>query len=338
MKKDKGIEYLRTICIIAVISIHILYQGFMYYGETLNRKSYTIWNGIMNSIWWAVPCFVMITGVLLLNPNRVITIKKLYKKYILRMVVVLLLFGVGYAWMEEVFNERTINVSQIFKAFLYVLEGKSWAHLWYIYGLLGLYLLIPIYKVISEKMSDKEIVYIIAVLTICEVIVPMLEVTGLKLKLYCHFSGTLPLYFILGIAVNRNIIKLSTIKARCLFGISTILLFGLSIVEKMYDYNWENLFGYSSLFVMIQAVSLMYLISNMHINNKIVDNIIMEIADKSFGIYLIHMFFINIVYKVLKINPFENIVIVAIVLCIVLVCSYIITYILRFIPGFRKVL
>ena len=106
----------------------------------------------------------------------------------------------------------------------------------------------------------------------------------------------------------------------------------------MYDYNWENLFGYSSLFVMIQAVSLMYLISNMHINNKIVDNIIMEIADKSFGIYLIHMFFINIVYKVLKINPFENIVIVAIVLCIVLVCSYIITYILRFIPGFRKVL
>lgn len=49
---------------------------------------------------WAVPCFVMITGYLLLDPNKEIDLKKI-QKYVLRMAVVILLFGTIYCLMES---------------------------------------------------------------------------------------------------------------------------------------------------------------------------------------------------------------------------------------------
>ena len=45
-----------------------------------------------NLLMWAVPCFLMVSGALLLNPAKEIPLKKLFGKYIKRMFLALLIF------------------------------------------------------------------------------------------------------------------------------------------------------------------------------------------------------------------------------------------------------
>lgn len=48
----------------------------------------------------------MISGALFLEPTKEISLSKLYKKYIMRMVIVLFTFGWLFALMEVVFVEK----------------------------------------------------------------------------------------------------------------------------------------------------------------------------------------------------------------------------------------
>lgn len=76
------------------------------------------------------------------------------------MVTVLLTFGFAFAWLEIIFDQESFRLFQIPKALLRVLTGDTWAHMWYIYCLIGIYVLLPMYKIIAEKASDEQIQYI----------------------------------------------------------------------------------------------------------------------------------------------------------------------------------
>ena len=45
---------------------------------------------------WAVPCFVMVTGALLLDENREVSFDKLFNKYILRVLGALVVFSMVF--------------------------------------------------------------------------------------------------------------------------------------------------------------------------------------------------------------------------------------------------
>ena len=79
-------------------------------------------------MWWAVPSFLMMSGSLLLDTRKYISLKKLYGKYICRMVTVLLTFGFAFAWLEIIFDQESFRLFQIPKALLRVLTGDTWAH------------------------------------------------------------------------------------------------------------------------------------------------------------------------------------------------------------------
>lgn len=81
---------------------------------------------VMNMMWWAVPCFLMMTGSLLLDSNRKVPLKKLYRKYILRMLLVLLIFGGAFSWMELFFDSRILELRQILQVAYNVLTGNTW--------------------------------------------------------------------------------------------------------------------------------------------------------------------------------------------------------------------
>jgi surface polysaccharide O-acyltransferase-like enzyme len=60
-------------------------------------------------IRWAVPIFIMISGYLLLDPKKDITIKKIIK-YINRMILILLTFGFFYCILENLFTYGIVNL------------------------------------------------------------------------------------------------------------------------------------------------------------------------------------------------------------------------------------
>lgn len=72
--------------------------------------------------------------------------------------------------------------------------------------------------------------------------------------------------------------------------------------------------------------------------DKIEEKRIFSIIDKnSFGIYLFHMFWVNILYKVFKFNPFEiNILLFVVVYLFVLLASIVVSVVYRRIPVVGK--
>lgn len=65
----------------------------------------------------------------------------------------------------------------------------------------------------------------------------------------------------------------------------------------------DLLFGYDSPLVVLQAIALFELVKNSNFNT-LVSRVLMKIANASFGIYIVQMVFVNIFYKLTKIDPF----------------------------------
>lgn len=108
-------------------------------------------------IQWAVPVFLMISGNLLLHSNKLAFTK--VKKMSLRMGAVLLLFGSAFALLEQVFERKTLEIGMLPNSVLMTLQQKSWSHLWYLYILIGIYLiLIPLKRFIDNSSNREELI------------------------------------------------------------------------------------------------------------------------------------------------------------------------------------
>lgn len=69
-----------------------------------------------------------------------------------------------------------------------MLTGNTWAHMWYIYCLLGLYVLLPMYKIFADYASDEQLKYILAILFLFESIFRLLKLLEINLGFYCHIN------------------------------------------------------------------------------------------------------------------------------------------------------
>ena len=135
--KIDSIEWLRFICILSIIMIHTCVTiNTNYTISDVGFSRYMILEIIHNIFRFAVPCFLMITGALLLDENKKVTEKK-NLKYLKRAIILLVTFGYFYCLIEIFFNTRKININLFAQSFLNLIEGKSWAHMWYMYSLVG---------------------------------------------------------------------------------------------------------------------------------------------------------------------------------------------------------
>ena len=155
-KKSIGYEYLRIMETIAVVANHVCSGLFNNYTiEELERTDAAFLHSTYTLVSWAVPVFLMITGGLLLNPNKEVGLKKI-QGYILRMVAVLFTFGGGYAVLELIFYGAPISISTLLRGYVNMLERSSWSHMWYVYMLISLYIITPALKAVIKGLSKDQ--------------------------------------------------------------------------------------------------------------------------------------------------------------------------------------
>lgn len=113
---------------------------------------------------WAVPCFVMVTGALLLDPARNVTYTKLFRKYIPRMVIALLLFSVVFELLDTRLGGKKIGVRTFLDGIKNAVLGQSWRHMWYLYLMIALYLMMQFYRKVAASLEKKNTYYLLGVL------------------------------------------------------------------------------------------------------------------------------------------------------------------------------
>ena len=309
MKRTNYYSYLRAIACMAIVLLHTADASVMLYGDAISNVQKTVSMGMVYCMMWAVPTFVMVTGALLLNPEKEITYQKLYGKYILRIVLALAVFGLIFRCFDIVMNGEAWSVTGVLQGLWNVMIGKSWAHLWYLYLLIGIYLLLPFYRKIAASSSTKEIWYLLGIYALFISILPLTGMVNVDLAFYIHTSTIYPFYLFLGWAISSGKLNISKLGGAILFVVGTLLL--ITVVRYRYMNGVEELaklLNYSSVFVILQCMGLFALLKRDQNSEDSVTfgkKILLSIDKCSFGIYLIHMIFIRLVLRYWEVNPFS---------------------------------
>ncbi|MBR4071302.1 MAG: acyltransferase family protein [Clostridia bacterium] len=285
----------------------------------------------------AVPLFVMTTGYLTLQKE--ISYKKTFLR-IVRILVPLVLFSAHYYCYYNKENANIINF--ITKS---VANPQNIA-LWYLYMLMGLYLVIPFITKIVMHSSQRDLSFFMLAFLIAP---PALYLIAKEMDhtinsyIFSSFFHISVCYLVAGIYLSRLKLKFSLfITSIVLFVASEIpVIMGIintfkTTGEMVYAFdNW------SSLPVIVSSISFFYIIRYLFENispKKKLSKFIQQVSATTFGIYLIHNLAINLLFElqfvkdIFQINSFVVLIVFQIV--VFAICSVII-FILKKIPGVK---
>ena len=330
-KRIVWIDLLRVLGVIGVILIHVVSNTVNTFGG-LSNNSHIFYVFIRYICSYAVPLFVMISGMVFLDKKE-LSYKDLFKKYLLKIILIILVIGSLMILMEEIFINKNISINLVKTLVIRLITGDIWAHMWYLYLVLGLYLITPVCILITNNIKEKEYKIFLVILFLVSIVVPSLSKL-LQLSLafnYLNLSSYIFYYFYGYYLYKYNY----TNKYKITNCILALIAIGYTIYSAITINNIDKAFAYTSIVPCILSSTIVVLLKNKTIKK---DKIINLIALNSLGIYIIHQVFINIIYKVIKFDiivsyPYIGLIIYSIM---ILLCSLIVTYILRKNKYIRK--
>jgi surface polysaccharide O-acyltransferase-like enzyme len=185
-------------------------------------------------VWWSqtiyqsfailgVPLFVMLSGALLLQPSKTNEpIRVFLKKRLSRIGLAFLFWSIIYfAWNYYV-NHQALTVNSVIQSFL---SGGAYFQFWFIYLIMGLYLITPILRVFVAHANRSLLRYLLILWFIAASLLPLLHlITGFEadnnLFLFSGWMG----YFILGMYLMGTQTKTKTLKRLFAAGILLTIL------------------------------------------------------------------------------------------------------------------
>lgn len=298
--KSKAISILRIAATAAVVFSHAC-STITENPEvaTLAPQKFATLDYLLNICKWHVPMFFMLTGMLLLNKKE-LTPSTMIKKYSKRMLLALCVFGIPFALLIQFFETRKLSIQMLGKAILMTLNNESFSHLWYLFTMIGVYLVLPILKLIVDKASKELLRYYLIILFALNFVVPFLKTLGFSLAFTMPLGSYVIFYILLGFYLSRISFegkRQLTVLGGC--GIVTAFLIALAFL--ILNGSATVAMSYQSPVNVLATVSV-YLFVTGCVSGECGEGL-WKLDRLCFGVYLIHPLFIQFVYKFLKITP-----------------------------------
>lgn len=277
---------------------------------------------------FAVPCFLMITGWIWLDENKTFDTRKCLK----RVLLPLLSFGYVFALLDIVYNERKIIPSIFIQAFFKVISGNIWPYMWYLYMLVGLYLVMPTLKLLINNTNRKQQQYMIIILIIFTILFPSLKsATGFETGFYLPVQTPYLLYLLLGNYLSKWLVPTRY---------AIINLFCAYVSVFLSTFIWDCELPYSHFAILwLSSAYFILALSLQPVCENINGSVVCYIGRKTFGIYILHEFFIKCIFMIIKFDPFVlpsgvNWLILTVV---VFALSFLTTVVIQKIPIINKI-
>ncbi|QIU95147.1 acyltransferase [Bacteroides faecium] len=248
--------------------------------------------------YFTAPCiglFFMVSGALLLpikdTPSLFLT-KRLNK------IIYPTLFWSLFYVLCNLITGKIENLDLVKSLLGLPFAAQGNGVLWFMYTLIGLYLLTPILSAWIEKVNERMIkLYLLFwTVTLCYPFIRLILDIPLKEEnIFFYFSGYAG-YFLLGYYLdnyNRKGIRKSGWKYFYM-AVGSLIVFLPPILCKMNDWNIDFyfLFWYLSIGVSIMCIGWFVMIQSIPLFRKknIITCVLTDFSRMSFGIYLIHIF------------------------------------------------
>lgn len=290
--RDLRYDYLRALAVIMVVFIHSTELFRQYAIQHAGLHLEFILYSVINIIFTAVPLFVMLSGALLLRKDE--PILDFYRKRFSRVIIPFLVWSViVYAITYYMEGGRSITGYFYGLYFKTVFENGVHDIYWYIYIILGLYIITPILRIICQK-ADKPMMYYLFFLLLALYCANQL-IPGVTLfqRFDCKILQYL-MYFVGGYVITNYACQEKYFKPICIAGL--IIGWGLLIGQFILaPANTENL-------EICRSVASLSLFSIFFCNNKPIKEtrftpVITTISNYSYGIYLCHFLFLSFIVR-----------------------------------------
>ena len=336
------LDVLRVSSIFFIILLHASAQ--FWYTANVRSFSWLAMNFYDAVSRWSVPVFAMISGVLFLN--RVLPVRRILRKYVLRIVLAFLFWSALYALVNHLYGA---GWKQTVKSFF-----LGPAHFWYLFMIAGMYLILPFLKKISENARLSK--YYCMLSLIFAFLIPQ-SIAVLKLfsrsgadlgnqlvgKLQLYFVLGFPFYFLLGYWLDKVRIENRQYRLVCALGFAGFLLtFLLSTLASRYKHAPVDLFfDYFTLNVMLAGVLVFVLVKRRFDSAQVsprTRRIFANLSSWSFGAYLCHALIQILLNRVLHFNAVSVHAAIGVPLLslAVFILSFLVSGLLHQIPGLRK--
>lgn len=267
------------------------------------------------AVRYSVPVFVMLSGVFMLDPEREMPLKKLYGKHVLRLLLLLVPWSLGYALLNEValplYQGETVEWERLF-----TLSFLGDYHFWYLLMIIGLYLAVPILRRITQ--DPKTLWYTIGFWALFGVLGRMISTmpgcsslgTLLLDRAHLHFFFGYSGYFLLGYALHT--LRL-TGKQERLLGMLWPLGFLLTASATLWfsgqvGKHLQRYMSNFSVFVLMEAVGVFLFFDRSKPVERVLARphfarLVSFLSPLTLGIYLIHPAILSICVRVFHRGP-----------------------------------
>lgn len=340
-KRQIELDLLRVLAMFAVVMTHVC--GMETHNLPVTDKNWQMLTFIAACMTWDVPAFVMISGRFFLDPERNVTLKKIWTKSIWRLVLAFAVWSAIYQTYYVLSGTYSLNWKGVLTQ---LIAGPN--HFWYLHMLIWLYAIAPFLRKITESKKLMEYFILLSFLfmfaTKYATELPFIggtvaEVLGsTNMHFVLGYSG----YFVLGYYLYKYEIPDKFEIPLYILGILLIVFaaFGTTWASVIEGENHDRFSQYLLPNIMLESAAVYTFFIKRVKKHSFSDKAVKTVsvaAECSFGIYLVHLLANSLVAALglspIMANPFIMVPVLAVM---VFAISFVAVWLIRKIPRIGK--
>lgn len=310
--------------------------------EELSWQMINLFNALVR---FSVPVFFMLSGAVFLAQGREVPLRKLFGRYLLRMVTAFLFWSLAYSATFNLLLADDADWSAFWRDFTY-----GHYHMWFLFTMMGLYIATPMLRCICRERRCAEYFLLVSFLAvICintlKLIPPLTAIIEATMaKLHLEFFLGCTSYFVLGhylaaYAVPRRFERVIYILGGVSLVLTVVATAILSVPDGAGNTTWfgnllpNTYFTAAAVFLMFRRYA------NAAPKTALCGSVIVTVSRLTFGIYLVHDFFIKLLAGIgLTADAFAPVIAVPLVALAVFALSLAASWLLAQIPVVNRYL
>lgn len=298
MSNDRRIVYFDILNVISCFGVVCLHSNG--YVHSFDKDAWW-WLRVLVEVlfYFAVPVFFMLSGANLMEYRKRYSTVQYARKRFLKGVLPYLLWGCIFTGLS-IFSSGLLDISikGLIKSFTY--GSIPYTSFWFFIPLFILYAYIPFLSLMVVRLNYKQMVSLLALMVLFQTLLPSLYFfLGLSFKFNLPLGGYF-IYALLGYYISTSDIDKNDKFCYSIYVLAVISLLFRYCMLYSSDAKEDMLFTYFGIYAIFPAIAIFLFFKRLQISNAWMPKVFMFLAKRSYGVYLIHVFLIFVLSKVIN--------------------------------------
>ena len=292
-RRNYGYDILRVIAISMVVAIHA--NAAYLWQKPAGSLGALLTLQITALCVSSVPVFFMLSGALLLDVPETVSLKDLFRKRLRKQFIPFALWSVIYTVVRIITGKIPLS----FTSFLDLFNEPAYSQFWFMYTLLGIYLILPFLQILVNKLTQNRFRYLLILWFVFSILIPLLShYTPFRLSNHVDLvlsEGYIG-YFLLGFYLKKYRSETSGTAGLLLFAAGTVIT-GITVWIEWLNTNVENAVRVGNTYgnyllpgAVLSAIGLfLFFQNNKTPSSNKTKAVISELSLLTMGVFYIHM-------------------------------------------------